>query len=68
MEIIRKNNNMKFSNLKIGDVFVCGNEHLVVKIYDNESNNNTLSLDTYQTLILSENEDVVKVKAKLIIK
>lgn len=45
-----------------------GNESLAVKIYDNESDNNTLSLDTYQTLILSENEDVVKVKAKLIIK
>lgn len=67
MEIIRKNN-MKFSNLKIGDVFVWSNVGLAVKIYDNESNNNTLSLDTYQTLILSENEDVVKVKAKLIIK
>lgn len=67
MEIIRKNN-MKFSNLKIGDAFIWGNECLAVKIYDNESNSNTLSLDTYQTLILSENEDVVKVKAKLIIK
>lgn len=67
MEIIRKNN-MKFSNLKIGDAFIWGNEGLAFKIYDNESNNNTLSLDTYQTLILSENEDVVKVKAKLIIK
>lgn len=44
-----------------------GNECLTVKLYDNESNN-TLSLDTYQTLVLSENEDVVKVKAKLIIK
>lgn len=67
MEIIRKNN-MKFSDLKIGDVFIWGDVGLAVKIYDNESNNNTLSLDTYQTLILSENEDVVKVKAKLIIK
>lgn len=67
MKIIRKNN-MKFSNLKIGDAFIWGNEGLAVKIYDNESNNNTLSLDTCQTLILSENEDVVKVKAKLIIK
>lgn len=67
MEIIRKNN-IKFSNLEIGDAFIWGNEGLAVKIYDNESNNNTLSLDTYQTLILSENEDVVKVKAKLIIK
>lgn len=60
---------MEFSNLKIGDAFIWGgNESLAVKIYDNESDNNTLSLDTYQTLILSENEDVVKVKAKLIIK
>lgn len=67
MEIIRKNN-MKFSNLKIGDVFIWGNESIAVKIYDNESNNNILSLDTYQTLRISENEDVVKVKAKLIIK
>jgi hypothetical protein len=67
MEIIRKNN-MEFSNLKIGDTFIWGNECLAVKIYDIESNNNTLSLDTYQTLILSENEDVIKVKAKLIIK
>jgi hypothetical protein len=67
MEIIRKNN-IKFSNLKKGDVFIWCNESLAVKIYDNESNNNALSLDTYQTLRISENEDVVKVKAKLIIK
>lgn len=57
---------MKFSDLKRGDVFiweVC----LAIKMFDNESHNNALSLDTYQTLELDENLDVVKVKSKLII-
>lgn len=67
MEIIKKNN-MKFSNLKYGDVFIWENECLAVKMLDNTSHNNALSLNTYQTLALDENLDVVKVKSKLIIK
>lgn len=67
MEIIKKNN-MKFSDLKLGDVFIWEDVCLAIKMFDNESNNNALSLNTYQTLELDENLDVVKVKSKLIIK
>lgn len=66
MEII-KNNNMKFSNLEYGDVFIWENECLAVKMFDNTSHNNALSLNTYQTLTLDENLDVVKIKSTLII-
>lgn len=66
MEII-KNNNMKFSDLKLGDVFIWEDVCLAIKMFDNESHNNALSLNTYQTLELDKNLDVVKVKSKLII-
>lgn len=67
MEIIRKNN-MKFSDLKNGDVFIWENECLGIKMFDNISYNNALSLTTYQPLELDVNLDVVKLKSKLIIK
>ena len=65
MDII-KNNNMKFSNLKYGDVFIWENECLAVKMFDDTSHNNALSLNTYHTLALDENLDVVKIKSTLI--
>ena len=67
MDIIRKNN-MKFSDLKNGDVFIWENECLAIKMFDNISYNNALSLTTYQPLELDVNLDVVKLKSKLIIK
>lgn len=66
MQIIRKNN-MKFSDLKYGDVFICENEGLGIKMFDNTSHNNALSLNTYQTLDLDENLDVVRMRSKMII-
>lgn len=66
MQIIRKNN-MKFSDLKYGDVFIWENECLAIKMFDNASHNNALSLNTYQTLYLDENLDVVRMRSKMII-
>jgi hypothetical protein len=66
MQIIRKNN-MKFSDLKYGDVFIWENECLAIKMFDNASHNNALSLNTYQTLTLDENLDVVRMRSKMII-
>jgi hypothetical protein len=66
MQIIRKNN-MKFSDLKYGDVFIWENECLAIKMFDNASHNNALSLNTYQTLTLDENLDVVRMRYKMII-
>lgn len=66
MQIIRKNN-MKFSDLKYGDVFIWENECLAIKMFDNASHNNALSLNTYQTLDLDENLDVVRMRSKMII-
>ena len=66
MQIIRKNN-MKFSNLEYGDIFIWENECLAIKMFDNASHNNALSLNTYQTLNLDENLDVVRMRSKLII-
>lgn len=58
---------MKFSDLKYGDVFIWENECLAIKMFDNASHNNALSLNTYQTLDLDENLDVVRMRSKMII-
>jgi hypothetical protein len=66
MKITRKNNT-KFSNLKYGDVFIWDNEFLAVKIFDEISPNNALSLNSYMLLNIDEDLDVVKIKSTLII-
>lgn len=66
MKITRKNNT-KFSNLEYGDVFIWDNEFLAVKILDEISPNNALSLSTYMLLNIDEDLDVIKIKSTLII-
>lgn len=66
MKIIRKNN-AKFSNLEYGDVFIWDNECLAVKIFNETSPDNALSLNSYMLLNLDEDLDVVKIKSTLII-
>ena len=66
MKITRKNNT-KFSNLEYGDVFIWDNEFLAVKIFDEISPNNALSLNSYMLLNIDEDLDVVKIKSTLII-
>lgn len=66
MKITRKNNT-KFSNLEYGDVFIWDNECLAVKIFNETSPDNALSLNSYMLLNLDEDLDVIKIKSTLII-
>ena len=66
MKIIRKNNT-KFSNLEYGDVFIWDNECLAVKIFNETSPDNALSLNSYMLLNIDEDLDVIKIKSTLII-
>lgn len=63
----RKNNNLLFSDLYQGDVFICG-KLCCIKIIDEYSPYNAVSLATGTLFKFNDNKNVVRVEAELVIK
>ena len=68
MEIIRNDNKdlIKFKDLKLGDVFIWGDNRIAMKVYSDNEWENAISLETYQVLSIDYQLNVRKLNAKLV--